>query len=128
VTLRRTGSAWTVHIANLELHENMELARTPSIPQFGAQRTPRVGCRRSGNLQIPSRTPFGEPGTPTPTRRPAALCEPAETDASGSTPLGLVVRDLDRLAIGACHRQAAYRGRLAPEGLPSVLDVEDPAR
>jgi hypothetical protein len=41
----------TVHIASLELHENMELARTPSIPQSGAQRTPRVGCRRSGNLQ-----------------------------------------------------------------------------
>ena len=130
--LSLVSKAWPkysiVHIANLELHENMELARTPSIPQFGAQRTPRVGCLRSGNLQIPSHTPFGEPGTPAPTRRPAALCEAAETDASGSTPLGLVVRDLDRLAIGACHRQAAYRDRLAPEGLPSVLDVEDPAR
>jgi hypothetical protein len=40
----------------------------------------------------------------------------------------MVVRDLDRLAIGAGHRQAAHRDRLAPEGLPFVLDVEDPAR
>ena len=82
----------------------MELARTPSNPLFGAQRTPRVGRRPFGNLPIPSRTPSGEPGTPAPTRRPAALCEADETDASGSTPLGLVVRDLDRLAIGASHR------------------------
>ena len=35
---------------------------------------------------------------------------------------------LDRLEIGACHRQTAHRDRLAPERLPSLLDVEDPAR
>src|SRR6185295_6300319 len=115
-------------VANLELHENMRIACLPSNPPFGGQRVSRVDRYRIGNLQIPSRTPSGELGAPAPTRRPAAVCEAAETDVSGSTPLGMAVRVLDRLAIGACHRQTAYRDRLAPERLPSLLDVEDPAR
>src|SRR4030095_10763436 len=115
----------TVPIANLEPHENMGLACLPSSPPFGGQRVSRVGRYRVGNLQIPSRTPSGELGAPASTRRPAAVGEAAETDVSGSTPLGMAVRDLGRLAIGACHRQTAHRDRLAPERLPS--DVEDPA-
>src|SRR4030095_11566383 len=118
----------TVPIANLEPHENMGFACLPSNPPFGRQRVSHVGRYRVGNLQIPSRTPSGELGAPAPTRRPAAIGEAAETDVSRSTPLGMAVRVLDRLAIGACHRQTAYRDRLAPERLPSLLDVEDPAR
>jgi hypothetical protein len=49
-----------VPIANIELNENMELACPPSSIPSGAQRTPRVGRRRVGSLQISSHTPSGE--------------------------------------------------------------------
>ena len=45
-----------------------------------------------------------------------------------STPLGVAVRGLERLAICPGHRQAGNRHCLAPQGLPSVLDLEGPAR
>src|SRR6516225_600287 len=46
----------------------------------------------------------------------------AETYASRSTPLGLDLPNLERLAICVGDRQAGDRDRLAPEGLPSVLE------
>src|SRR5215468_6249194 len=106
----------------------MGLACLPSNPPFGGQ--PRFTCcpLPCRQPQIPSRTPSGELGAPAPTRRPAAVGEAAEPDVSGSTPLGVAVQDLGRLAIGACHRQTAYRDRLAPARLPPLLGMEDPPR
>ena len=102
---------------NSELHENMGLACPLSVPPFGAQRPTRVG--RRGGFQIPNRTPFGEPRPATPTRCPAALGEAAETDVSRSTPLGMAVRNLGRLANCLAHRQAGNRHCLAPQGVCS---------
>src|ERR1700722_21021147 len=59
---------------------------------------------------------------------PALHQETAEVDHGGSSLLGLVVRTLGRLAIRAGHRQTRDRHRLAPQRLPFVLDLEDPAR
>ena len=47
---------------------------------------------------------------------------------SRSTPLGVAVRVLDRLAICPGHRQAGNRHWLAPQGLPAVLDMESSSR
>ena len=92
-----------------KLHENMGLTRTTSNPPFSAQRTSRVGRGPFGNLQVPSRTPFGEPGAPTPTWRPAALCKAAETVSSPDRLPWAWLCEIwtDRLAIGAGHRQDA---------------------
>jgi hypothetical protein len=49
-----------VPVAKLELSENMEFARPPSISPPGAQHASRSGRRRVGDLQIASRTPCGE--------------------------------------------------------------------
>lgn len=117
-----------VPIAHLELHENMGFACYSSNPPFGGQRVSGVGRCPFGNLQIPGRTPSGEPGTPAPAQRPAALCEAAETDRRRSAPVGMALRDLGRLALDPVHRQAGNRHCLAQKGLPSVPDVEDPAR
>jgi len=116
-----------VRIVNVELHENMEFAYTPSIPPPGAQRTWPVGRSRIGGYQIPSGSPSGEPGAAAPTRRPASLSEAAETHLSRSTPLGVAVRCLERLAIWCAHRWARNRHCLAPQGLPAFLDMESPS-
>ena len=66
-----------MRIANPELNEKIELAYPSSITPFGAQRTLRVGRGRVGGLQIPSRTPVGEPRASAPTRRATPLGEAA---------------------------------------------------
>ena len=93
-----------VSIVNPELHENMEFERPSSNLPFRAPCASHFGSHGLGNLQIPSRTPIGERGSPTPTRRPATLCEAAQTDLSRSTPLGVLVLGLERLAICLGHR------------------------
>ena len=45
----------------------------------------------------------------------------------GPVALGPVHAPLDRMANGARHRQAGDRHRLAPTGLPAVVDLEKPA-
>src|SRR5882672_6214246 len=63
-----------------------------------------------------------------PTRRSAALREAAETDSARSTPLGMALPALERLAICSGHRQTRHRDCLAPQELSAVLGLEDPAR
>ena len=115
-------------IANPELNENMELALHSLSPQSGSQYAACAGRHSVPGIQIPSRPLFREPCAPAATRRPATLSKAAETDARRSTPLGLDLPSLERLAICVGDRQAGDRDRLAPEGLPSVLDMEDPVR
>jgi hypothetical protein len=50
------------------------------------------------------------------------LCEAAEIDTTRSSPVGMAVRGMERLAICSGHRQTGHRDRLAPQELPSVLD------
>jgi hypothetical protein len=117
-----------VPVAKLELSENMEFARPPSISPPGAQHASRRGRRRVGDLQIASRTPCGElalrlqlgilhRSVKWPKLNPADrlfgawLCEV-----------------LGRLAIGTGHRQTGYLDCLAPQGLFSVLDMESSSR
>ena len=66
-----------VPIVNIELNENMEFARPPSIPAYGAQRPSPVGRRRVVGSKISSHTPVGEPRAPAPARRPVSLGEAA---------------------------------------------------
>src|SRR5215469_11420113 len=40
----------------------------------------------------------------------------------------MAVRSMERLAIGSGHRQTGHRDCLAPQELPSVLDMEGSAR
>src|SRR5258708_38568806 len=42
--------------------------------------------------------------------------------------MGVAVRSLERLAIFLGHRQTGNRHRLAPQGLPAVLDMESSSR
>src|SRR6266566_1414715 len=42
--------------------------------------------------------------------------------------MGVAIQSLERLAIFLGHRQAGNRHRLAPQGLPAVLDLESPSR
>jgi hypothetical protein len=93
-----------VSIVSPELHENMEFERPSSYLPFRAPCASHFGSHGLGNIQIPSRTPIGERGYPTPTRRPATLGEAAQTDLYRSTPLGVFVPGLERLAICLGHR------------------------
>ena len=68
---------WVVGVANIELHENMGLARPPSIPPPDAQPASRVGCRGVRSLQIASYPSVGKPRTTAPARHPASLGEAA---------------------------------------------------
>ena len=45
-----------------------------------------------------------------------------------SLSVGLAFSSVDRLAFGARDREAANSGCMAPQGIPDVLDVEDPER
>ena len=70
----------------------------------------------------------GEPRTPTTTHR-AATFNSEKTEAVHCRPnlLALDEAGLGRLEILFSHRQAGDGRRLAPEGLPFVLDVENPS-
>ena len=103
----------TVGIVNIELNENIELARPSSILPSGAQRASRVGRQRVGSLQISSCPSAGEPRAPAPARSPASLGEAAKADFRRSAPMGVAVRSLERLAICLGHRQARNRHWLA---------------
>jgi len=60
------------------------------------------------------RSPSGDLGAATPDRCAPALFQTAELDRGGPRLLGVVVRSLDRLAIGTGHRQTSDGHRLAP--------------
>ena len=117
-----------VSIVNPELHENAELAWPPPIPPSGGRRISRVGRCRAGVLQLPSRTPFGEPRATAPTGRSGSFGVEAEADQVRSAPLGAAMRSLERLAIRPRHRQAGDRHCMAPEGLSVFPGVECPPR
>lgn len=118
----------TVPIANLELDENIGFAHPSSSSPFDAQHASGAGSRRVGHLQIASRAPTGEPGAPAPTWCSPALRETPQTGSGRSTPLGMAVCGLERLAVCSDHRQTGHRHRLPPRGLSSVLDLEGPPR
>src|ERR1017187_2652233 len=99
-----------------------------SSPPPGARGTSYLGRRRFSCLQIASHAPSGESRTSAPTRSAALLGEAAYTDVSRSTPVGVAVRSLERLAIRLGYRQAGDRYWLAPQRLPAVLDLEGSPR
>jgi hypothetical protein len=66
------------------------------------------------SLPFARRSPSGDFVAATPDRCARALFQTAELDRGGPRLLGVVVRSLDRLAIGAGHRQTADGHRLAP--------------
>jgi hypothetical protein len=110
------GSGTTVDIANLELLGSMDLARTLSIPYLALSALHVLAAAVAGTFK--SRAALHLENLLL--RHQLGVLqrsgEAAETDATRSAPLGLALRDLDRLAIGAGHRQTAYRDRLAPKG------------
>ena len=117
-----------VLVDNSELHENMELVCSLSLPPFCSWRRSFVGRRRLRRLQIASGPPSGEPRSSPPARRPASFGEEAETDCARSAPLGVAVRSLERLAFRTDYGPAGNRHWLAPEGLSAFLEVENPSR
>lgn len=80
-------------------------------------------------IEIESLPAIGEYRPSTSDRRPPALRqEAAETGCRGPVLLGLAVPGLERLALGAGHRETRYRDCLASEGLSIVLDLQGQAR
>jgi hypothetical protein len=77
----------------------------------------------------PSRFAARERCPPSPDRGAAALRKEAPTvECVRSPSVGLAFSRLDRLAFGARDREAANSCCMAPQGIPDVLDVEDPER
>ena len=73
-------------------------------------------------------TPVGDPRVAAPDRCPETLCAEASTaDSFRPSSLDLALLELVRVALRAGHRQSRNRFRLAPEGLSTVLDLEDSA-
>ena len=105
------------------------LERLPSIPllvsaTFGF--SVHDGCF---SVQDICAVAGGEPGTPTTTHGVATFnSETAEGDDRRPNLLALVEPGLGRLEILSDHRQARDGGRLASEGLSSVLAMEEPER
>src|ERR1035441_8897055 len=100
-----------VPTGNIELNENMEFAPPLSSPPPGARGTSYLSRRRVSCLQVSSHAPSGESRTSAPTRSAATLGEAAFPDVSRSTPVGVSVRSLERLAARLGHRQAGDRDR-----------------
>src|ERR1700736_1338918 len=70
----------------------------------------------------------GEPGPPAPNQRASALRKQAlQVDSTGPSIVGLAVAHLERLALGAGHRQARNGHCLAPQEVPSLLGMENSA-
>ena len=65
-----------------------------------------------------------KPRAPPSTRGPSALRAPTPALPLGSTPLGLVVPPLGRLADHPRHRPARHRSGVAPPRRPALLAVE----
>ena len=106
----------------------VEVDHLPSIPLLVAATSAhnvRGACL--GVLNIGA-VAAGERRTSAPTRR-AATFNSETTEAVHCRPnlLALDEAGLGRLEILFSHRQAGDGRRLAPEGLPFVLDVEDPS-
>jgi hypothetical protein len=54
----------------------------------------------------------------------ATVCKAAEAENGGSTPLGLAVERLERIAVQRLHRQGSDGDSLAPLGISPILDLE----
>src|SRR6266542_2056082 len=54
--------------------------------------------------------------------------QPASSELRGPTALGLAVAHLVAMALGVAHRQTRNGRRLAPQRIPSLLDLENWAR
>ena len=73
--------------------------------------------------------PAGEPGSAPPDRRASAIREKTPfIDFRGPPIMGLAVPPMERLTLGAGHRQARNGRGLASQGLSSFLDLEGAAR
>ena len=106
----------------------IEVDRLPSIPLLVAAtfaHNVRGACLGVQNICAVA---GGEPRSPTTTHRAATFnSETTEADHCRSKLLALAEAALGRLEILFSHRQARDGRRLAPEGLPFVLDVENPS-
>ena len=122
--INRSVWAEIVPTGNIELNENMELASPLSSPPPGARGASYLSRRRFSCLQVSSHAPPGESRTSAPTRSAATLGEAAFPYISRSTPVGVAVRSLERLAVRPGYCQAGDRYWLAPQRLPAVLDLE----
>jgi hypothetical protein len=118
-----TVGARPVVLVNSDVLDKLEVASLPSIPVrhslFSLLRV--LLCL----VPKPCRLAIGNPRPSSSTRRSAALREAAETHPSRSIPVGLAPRGLERLAVQSLPRATGDRDRLAPEGLSSLLAVED---
>ena len=64
---------------------------------------------------------------PAPNRCCATLPKASAIEFVGPSALGMVFARVAGLAVWACHREARYRDCMAPNRVPDVLDLEDPA-
>lgn len=80
-----------------------------------------------GLVSEPCCAPVGDSRVAPPNWSSATLCQAAETEASGSTPLGLALYRVAGLEIRGIHHEGVHSSRMASQGIPLVLDVEDPA-
>jgi hypothetical protein len=62
----------------------------------------------------PCCAPAGGSGATPPNRSPSTLCEAAETDARGSTVVGMAVYRVAGLEIRSVHHESLHGARLAP--------------
>jgi hypothetical protein len=86
-------------------------------------------CRPTFLLSDPGRSAIGDPRSPPPDQCAAEVaawaCSPED---SGPSPLDVAYAPLARLALCPRHRQAGDGDRLASQGIPAVLDLEEPPR
>ena len=80
-----------------------------------------------GLVSEPCCAPVGDSRVAPPNWSSATLCQAAETDASGSAPLGLALYRVAGLEIRGNHHEGVHSRWMASQGIPLVLDREDPA-
>src|SRR4051794_9270419 len=122
-----TGSAsapgTSVVLVNFDLVDTLGVVDLPSIP-FGPS---LFGALRLSFRFVPEPcgAAAGNPGPAPSTRCSAALGQTAQTHPGRSTPVGLAVRPVERLAVQCLSRPTGDGERLASEGLSPLLDRED---
>jgi hypothetical protein len=116
-------AAPSVILVNSDVIDRLGVVVLLSLPC----RPPLLGALRLSFrlLPEPCGVATGNPRSLPSDRGSAALRETAETDPGGSTPMGLVMRGLEWLAVQCLPRPTRDSHRLAPQRVSLVLDLEN---
>ena len=119
-----TRSGLAVVLAKSELVDKLGVVCFPSNPLRAPIVRPFDRSLRffSESCSVAARDPRASPST----GRSAAVREATEADRFGPAPLGMVVFHLAGLAVSGNPGQTRDSHRLAPAGIPPLLEVEIP--